>query len=530
MSGSIRWRLIGSYVLLTVVTVSAIGVLALSVVKQHAEQQEIDYLTANAEAVAQQALPYMWPATRSYALQELAQTSAFLGNARTRILNYRNQVLADSGPRDESQEFVWVVPSSGMDPQLVDSSVVMMLPPGGTLVMPIQRDGSLGYQQVSSDTNYVIVRRVETAWGSRLVFEVSQDQPALSSSNTAKTAPPRSQRVVSAPIGDAGSPLGYVELSGGPDFGAQALETTRRAFVLAGSGAALLAVIVGLLVSQGLTAPLRRLTTATEQMSSGNLSARVPLQGQDEFGQLAGQFNVMAERLETSFAELAAERDALRRFIADASHELRTPITALKTFNELLQNGAADDPAARAEFLAESQAQLDHLEWITHNLLDLSRLDAGLADLDKSNHDPNELIEAATAPFKALAIDKGTRLSVKPAARLRVFCDRARIEMALSNLVDNALKFTPAGGEIEIGAQQVGEVAQLWVRDSGAGIDPADLPHIFERFYRSKNSSARGSGLGLAITQSIAQAHGGRVYAESALGHGSRFVIELPMS
>ncbi|MER3514529.1 MAG: two-component sensor histidine kinase, partial [Chloroflexota bacterium] len=111
--------------------------------------------------------------------------------------------------------------------------------------------------------------------------------------------------------------------------------------------------------------------------ASGDLSTRAPVHGEDEIGQLARQFNQMAAHLEASFAQLSAERDALRRFIADASHELRTPITALQNFLDLVQGPAAEDPAARSEFLAESQKQVSRLEWITQNLLDLSRLEAG---------------------------------------------------------------------------------------------------------------------------------------------------------
>jgi signal transduction histidine kinase len=239
----------------------------------------------------------------------------------------------------------------------------------------------------------------------------------------------------------------------------------------------------------------------------------------------------MAERLEASFAELAAERDSLRSFIDDASHELRTPITALKNFNELLQGAAADDPVARAEFLAESKVQLDRLEWITHNLLDLSRLEARLVKLDLACHDVGELIEVTMSAFKVAAQEKGIAFSVRlPESPFELNCDRARIELALSNLLDNALKFTPPGGQVELGAERAGDVARLWVRDTGRGIDPADLPHIFERFYRGRNSDVQGSGLGLAIVESIVRLHDGRVSVESAPGAGSRFVVELPLA
>ena len=238
----------------------------------------------------------------------------------------------------------------------------------------------------------------------------------------------------------------------------------------------------------------------------------------------------MADRLETSFIELATERDALRRFVADASHELRTPITALKTFNELLQGPAANEPSTRAEFLDESQIQLNRLEHITHNLLDLSRLEAGLVNLDLADHPIEELIQTATASFRNLASEKGVSLSIQePIPQVQLRCDRARIESALCNLLDNAIKFTPRGGNVEIGAERRGESVRLWVADDGPGISPDDAPHIFERFYRGHAGPAEGSGLGLAIVQSVVQAHGGHVTVESQLDEGSQFVIELPL-
>ncbi|MFZ1795009.1 MAG: HAMP domain-containing sensor histidine kinase, partial [Anaerolineae bacterium] len=222
--------------------------------------------------------------------------------------------------------------------------------------------------------------------------------------------------------------------------------------------------------------------------------------------------------------------DALRNFITDASHELRTPITALRMSNELLQGPAGENSAERAEFLAQNEAQLARLQWITTNLLDLSRFDAGLMTLDKAPQDVSDLLHSAASGFALRAQKAGVRLDVaEPDQPIRLNCDRARMEMALTNLIDNALKFTPAGGSIILRAERGEKAIQLSVCDTGKGIPEKDLPHVFERFYRAQNASAPGSGLGLAIVKSIAQAHGGSVSAKSEIGKGSCFVVELPL-
>lgn len=529
--GSIRWRLVVSYVFLTLLTIAAVGLLALTLVRRYASQQEEAYLAANASVVARRAAPYVWPQVRDQELTDLARTSSFWSDVQVRILDTQGQVLADSANVRQANGGYWIMPSD-------DPEFTVQEGPGGTIILTF-RNGlpalflltadptHPGSWPAGSDPTYL--RRMGSQWGGRFVLDPQDAQSAASATPTgAGQAVARSSLNLRVPIQAAQTVVGYVELSNGPDFGADVLPTTRRAFGLAALGATLLAAVVGLVVSRGLTAPVRNLTVAAQQMSNGDLSTRAPVQGNDEIGLLARQFNQMAAALETSFAALEAERDTLRRFIADASHELRTPITALKTFNELLQGPAAADPPAQAEFLAESRTQLARLEWITANLLDLSRLDAGLVKLDLAAHDVGDLLDAAAAPFRLQAQDKEIVLSVSaPPAPMTVVCDLARIEMVLANLLDNALKFTPAHGQITLSAAATGDSVHLSVADSGPGISPDDLPHIFERFYRGQ-SSARGSGLGLAIAQSIAAAHGGHVAVESQPGQGSRFTVILP--
>jgi len=623
MFRSIRWRLVSSYALLTVLTVSLVGILTLSLVQRYLEHQEIEYLTANAESVAQRALPLLAsnaagtdtappPALTTTNAQELhptlvqlVHTAAFLSNVQVRILDADGRVVADSGNPTELNEVAWLLsPSTPYTVRAVDTEAAAQ-PALSMFALPLTGEGQILFEDITSqftgsqheflregpaaDTNLegdvVIVRTSPSQWGSRVMFEyVSEaeaehpggatprpfeimhpdvvsvrideagpgatsdvtnddtnmnadahtsqaDAPAGSEAigtvGSAETAL-RSQQIVRVPITDGTQQFGTVELSNGPNFSAESLATIRNAFLVAAGGVSVLSVIVGLLVGQGLTAPILSLAAATERMSGGDLSVRAAVRSNDEIGLLARQFNRMAARLEASFSHLAAERDALRRFIADASHELRTPITALKAFNELLQGSAASDVTAQAEFLRESERQIDKLDWITSNLLDLSRLDAGLVELDLARHGVEDVLAAVAAQFQVRAQDADIALSVQPPPQpIHLLCDRVRVELALTNLLDNAFKFTAAGGVIEIGGDARTDHVLLWVRDEGAGIAPQDLPHIFDRFYQGKGSP-RGSGLGLAIVQSIVRAHGGAVRVHSTEGSGSCFEIKMP--
>ena len=303
----------------------------------------------------------------------------------------------------------------------------------------------------------------------------------------------------------------------------------------------LLALAVAVLVAAGLTrritTPLRRLTEASRDLAEGDFARRVPSDaiedGPIELSELGLQFNAMAERLQQSIEIIRRDRDRSREFLADVSHELRTPIAALRTFNELMVEGAADDPSTRAEFLETSRAQLERLDWLAQNLLELSKLDSGLVLLDLRPEDLRASVEQAVEQAAATARRRGVELVVdRPETPVQIRHDPVRIGQVVANLVGNAIKFTPAGGRVTI--QVRGEPdggATITVADTGIGIDAAELPRIFDRFFRgSRASEARGSGsgLGLAIVRSIVEMHGGTVSVESRLGTGSTFRVVLP--
>jgi len=297
------------------------------------------------------------------------------------------------------------------------------------------------------------------------------------------------------------------------------------------------AVVVAATLARRITTPLRRLTEASRDLAEGDFARRVPSDaiedGPVELSDLGLQFNAMAERLQESVEIIRRDRDRGREFLADVSHELRTPIAALRTFNELLTEGAADDPSTRAEFLETSRAQLERLDWLAQNLLELSKLDSGLVLLDLRREDLRTSVEQAVDQATATAKRRGVGLTMKRAkGAIQIRHDPVRIGQVVTNLVGNAIKFTPRGGSVEVDVRaESGGAASITVADTGIGIDPAELPRIFDRFFRgSRASEARGSGsgLGLAIVRSIVEMHGGSVAVESRVGAGTTFRVILP--
>jgi two-component system phosphate regulon sensor histidine kinase PhoR len=219
-----------------------------------------------------------------------------------------------------------------------------------------------------------------------------------------------------------------------------------------------------------------------------------------------------------------------KAFVANVSHELRTPLASVKASVETLEGGALEDPKASKEFLERIRRNVDRMGRLVGDLLDLSRLESGEDSLNLESVDIYNAIGEATELHKGQAEDKGVELLVERGNPLPpALADESRIQQVVMNLVENAVKFTPRGGRVLVGARSVNGAVEVTVKDTGVGIAPEHLPHAFERFYKvDKSRSDTGTGLGLAIAKHIVQAHGGRIWVESSLGEGSTFGFTVP--
>jgi histidine kinase len=292
----------------------------------------------------------------------------------------------------------------------------------------------------------------------------------------------------------------------------------------AAAAAILAALFVSVFTASRIVTPIRAMTNASQRIADGDYGQRVPVPGEDELGALAQSFNRMAETLDQT------ERRRLE-LIGDVAHELRTPLAAIRSSMEGLIDGVLPaDPATYAGIEREA-ARLQRLVW---DLEELSRAEAGQIPLERQTIALQEPLLAAVQRLQSQFEDKQVDLELMPAdPDLFVKVDFNRILQVLTNLLGNALQHTPPGGRVTLSAARDGNSALVSVVDTGAGIGPEHLPHVFERFYRVDKSRSRaggGSGIGLTISKHLVEAHGGRIWAASdGLGRGSAFTFTLPL-
>ncbi len=461
---SLRLKLTLTYAGMALLTALILGGILLAVLGNYYSRAEEDYLRASAQLIANEPLPL----TSQTALTEWAQSSALTTDTRVRVYDAGGALLADSG-----------------SPTTLDTDAL--------LHRDVGPEGH-GRRDRSGLPNLLGRGLFGSSGGSR------------------------SARTLEMPI--SGGSGEYVQLSEAPASGSDALLSAAEAWILAATLAVALAALAGYLVSARISRPVVALTAASDRMAAGDLGARAPVAGRDEVGRLAESFNGMAARVETTVT-------SLRRFVADAAHEIGTPLTALQADLELAERKATGDDERR--LVDRALVQTQRLATLSDNLLQLSRLEAGEPAGARERVDLAAVAREAAGNVASRAEQAGIELDLAIAETpLLVAAERSRLQTVLGNLLDNALKFTPEGGRVTLGAQADGGAAVVTVADTGMGIPADEQSGVFGRFHRARNVSAYpGNGLGLAIVKAAVERSGGTVSFTSSAA-GTEFRVALP--
>ena len=542
---SIRLKLILSYLVLTLLVIFVIGTLSFSLLVKTAQRQERSFLTATAEGIARQVKEGHFQDIGR--LKEIAETAGFFNNVSVQILNTKKKVVTgtESGASVSFRVSAQGGRESSQSVKFHSEELAKVLEESRQLKERLQAQTDMDLD------DYVILRKDARIPIVSLSFQVP-DGPAslppseyisgpVSEAGPSDPVEPEQggRETVTVPVGDPESPAGFIRVGGGPDLAGQVRATALNAFLFAAFGALAAAVFFGVIIGNRMTKPILQLSRAVQALEFTGPDRRespfhVKVIGNDEIGELAKQFNTMADRLFRSYSDLAKERDVLKSFMQDASHHLRTPVTALMTFTEILRSEKGSDEKTRREFLTESNQQLEKISWLIDKLLKLSRFDSSGTTLALEPNDIQKVIESGWKGVKGRFLKKSMSLEidVKSDCKL-VRCDRKWMETVITNLLENAVKHSPPGSRIEAAVASYKRPpdeygCQIIIRDHGEGIAPEELEHIFDRFYRVPGNTKEGSGLGLSIAKSVIEAHNGRIWAESVPGSGSAFYIQLP--
>lgn len=291
------------------------------------------------------------------------------------------------------------------------------------------------------------------------------------------------------------------------------------------ASACIILLLISLMFSGYITKPINELKNVAVSISKGNLRQRIKVSGKNEIANLADTFNIMSEKLENMDRHRS-------EFVSNASHELKTPLSSMKILTESLLYQDGIDEKIYKEFLSDINKEIDRMNDTITGLLTLAKTDSEADALIINKILLSELVHKSVSSLKPIAKEKGITLSFTVGSDLEIQCDALKIMQAVMNLIDNAIKYTDKGGHVWVSIQKSGTNAAIAVKDDGCGIPEAEIPYIFDRFYRVDKARSRdtgGSGLGLNISQKIALLHGGRIDVQSVEGKGSIFTLYLPI-
>lgn len=401
---------------------------------------------------------------------------------------------------------------------------------GGTLdqidTAPLFADGVF---LVARDEQGTILARAGAGGPERLIDspiwrEVLATGEAMDTSNFGREA-----YVYAVPVTAAGSPVRVIEAGNTYDAIGEGFVIFAPVVGAVVIFVTLLAIGGSYLLAWSAFRPVNAIVRSARAITEGDLSKRLPVKSRrDELGRLAMAFNELLGRLEVAFDQREEALERQRRFVSDAGHELRTPLTSILGYTRMLRQWGLKDAEITREGVAAMQQEAERMETLVEELLSLARGDEQMV-LDLRVHHLDTLAGEAVEAARAATGEKVTIVYEPPSRGVVAIIDRDRVRQAVSALLDNAVKYTPAGGMVEVTVRDFGDEVEVEVADTGAGIPPAHLPHIFERFYRVEAArSTGGAGLGLAIVQQIVEAHGGSVDVTSLPGRGSTFTLRLP--
>jgi two-component system sensor histidine kinase BaeS len=486
-AGSLRWRLSLTYAGVALLTALVLGGILLVMLQVHFSDREEQHLRAAADQAARDLVSGR---DGAQTLDQLVRLSAFGLQTRVQLYDAGGRLIADSGSPGAIKAGTVAAPSGGV---------------------PAAQAGQ-GAQQGQG---------AQPDQGAQP--QPGQPAPQGSTRPSGSGAQTRSDKMYER-AALSGSPQGVttIKVSEAPAERASIMVSVIAAWLVAAAAAVLAAALAGYLISRRIARPVVALAEASERMARGDLGTRADVREWGEIGRLARSFNEMATQVEGTVS-------ALQRFVSDAAHQLGTPLTALRADLELAQDAAVSDDERR--LVARALTQEQRLEDLGGGLLQLSRLQLSAGASCRQAVDLAPLVAEAADAFASRAEQAEITLEVVVAQPAAVaLADPDRLRTALQNLLDNAVKFTPAGGHVEVGVLSERGRALLWVADDGPGIPAADRARVFERFFRAgATSDAPGSGLGLAIVKAAAEACGGTVrLAESAAG--TRIELSVPLA
>ncbi len=333
-------------------------------------------------------------------------------------------------------------------------------------------------------------------------------------------------------VRDNGGVLGVIRLALPlTEVGAQ-IRVIYRAVLIGGIFAAFLMLIIGYFISRSITTPISEMRDIAGRIAKGDFSRKLKVKSKDELGQLAHSMNSMADELQMKISHLERMEQMKTDFVANVSHELKTPLTSIKGFIETLEHGAVDDKETAKRFMGIIRKHADSLSNIVDDLLSLSEIEPGKNELIKVPCDLKGILDEVILGFSHRLKGKNQQLTLEVKGRnFQLKADKIKLEQIFVNLIDNASKYTPEGGEIKITMDEQNDVLQVIVQDNGIGIPKEDLDNVFERFYRVDKARSRelgGTGLGLSIVKHIVALHKGTIDLKSEINKGTAITISFP--